>query len=249
MVKIYGFTEERAADLIEFIQRGRAEGKTLVSLFEEYGRAHGNSKGAIKNFYYELLKHQSDECVRRALGGREIHVGRHITPTEEEVRKIVNAVAYGKRRGLSMQKIFMTEAGGDKRRVMRMTNIYSKLRREGKLPKSSYLNLTVGEFVENFGEGKTFDFESMGGVDVWDDYDERCSFAFRGVKLTDEGWKKYASALALPCRIVSDGGSVIILSVHAETDDEAESIKEFVQAAAGYIAAEEYDRYFEEEKE
>lgn len=107
--------------------------------------------------------------------------------------------------------------------------------------------LTLGEFVENFGEGKTFDFENAGGIDVWDDYDERCHFAFCGVRLTKEGRRKYATALARPCRIVARGGSVQ-LEVHAENDEEAEEIAEFIAAAAGYIPASLYDKYFEEEK-
>ena len=61
--------------------------------------------------------------------------------------------------------------------------------------------------------------------DVWDVYDERCHFAFCGVRLTNEGRRKYAVALARPCRIVACGGSVR-LEVHAENDKEAEEIAE-----------------------
>lgn len=108
-------------------------------------------------------------------------------------------------------------------------------------------NLTLGEFVENFGEGKTFDFENAGGIDVWDDYDERCHYAFCGVRLTDEGRREYAVALGLSCRIVAKNGSAY-LEVHAENDKEAEEVAEFIAAAAGYIPASLYDKYFEEEE-
>lgn len=96
--------------------------------------------------------------------------------------------------------------------------------------------LTLGEFVENYGEGKTFDFEDAGGIDVWDDYDERCGCAFCGVALTDAGRKRYAHALSLPCSIVASGGTVSLL-VHAENAREAEAVAEFINAAAGALVA------------
>lgn len=107
--------------------------------------------------------------------------------------------------------------------------------------------LTLGEFVENYGEGKTFDFEDAGGIDVWDDYDERCGCAFCGVALTDAGRKRYAHALSLPCSIVASGGTVSLL-VHAENAREAEAVAEFINAAAGYISESLYATYFEEEE-
>lgn len=103
--------------------------------------------------------------------------------------------------------------------------------------------LTLGEFIENYGEGKIYDFEDAGGFVLC--YNERNRYAFGGITITEEGRRQYAAALKLPCRIVAGSGT-IALQVHSENDREASAIAEFVAAAAGYIPQSIYKACFKE---
>lgn len=79
-------------------------------------------------------------------------------------------------------------------------------------------------------------------IDVYDDYDERCGMAVCGpVKLTEEGKATFSRVLDMSADIVGDHAVV-----HCDTAEEAELLKHFLLAAAGYIGDDLYNRWFVE---
>lgn len=80
-------------------------------------------------------------------------------------------------------------------------------------------------------------------IDVCDTYDERCWIAFCGpLKLTEKGNAKFADVLDTKCQ---HHGNVIGLL--ADTEREAQALKEFFYSAAGYCSTKEWDEWFEED--
>ena len=87
-----------------------------------------------------------------------------------------------------------------------------------------------------------FDIEGL-AVDVCDDYDERCYIAFEyGMKLTDEGADAFGKALDI--EVIPREG--ITWTLHCDTARQAQACMELFYALAGYCAADDYDRWFEE---
>ena len=79
-------------------------------------------------------------------------------------------------------------------------------------------------------------------IDVIDDYDERCWIAFCGpLKLTAKGEARFADVLDMKCQ---HHGNVITL--HAETEREAEECKTFFYSAAGFCSDTAWNRWFKE---
>lgn len=80
-------------------------------------------------------------------------------------------------------------------------------------------------------------------MDVFDDYDERCGYAFVGpMKLTDAGQKRFAKALDLQIDITDDN---IIVSCE-DNPKNAKAVLDFILCAAGYCDYEQYERWFED---
>ena len=91
-------------------------------------------------------------------------------------------------------------------------------------------------------------------IDVCDDYDERCWIAKCGAyRLTDAAVQKFHRALDIGVHIVGKGfggAPVAILECDREDEEEAErnarECKNLFFSLAGYCAADDYDRWFEE---
>lgn len=85
-------------------------------------------------------------------------------------------------------------------------------------------------------------------IDVCDDYDERCWIAKSGAyKLSDEAKQKFHRALDIEVHINPNGfGNLPIAILECETAEDARACKEFFFSLAGYCAADDYDRWFEE---
>lgn len=109
------------------------------------------------------------------------------------------------------------------------------------MKKTKVTNFTVKQILDLFRLSEI-------DVDIYDDYDERCGIAYCGEKLTKKAEEKYARALALPvaCLFKEEFG-LIAVSVHCENAEEADALKDLLEAAAGYIGAEEYDELFNDE--
>ena len=85
-------------------------------------------------------------------------------------------------------------------------------------------------------------------IDVYDDYDERCGMAVCGpVKLTEEGKATFSRVMDMDVEIYDFKGAYGYHAVvHCETAEEAEMLKHFLLAAAGYIGDDLYKRWFAE---
>jgi hypothetical protein len=89
-------------------------------------------------------------------------------------------------------------------------------------------------------------------IDVYDTVCDDIGVAFCGpMKLTEAGEEKFSEVLERPCKLCNYGGSVVCLVDVGEAEkDEVwkprlKKAKNFFWSAAGYCAAEDYDRWFE----
>lgn len=86
-------------------------------------------------------------------------------------------------------------------------------------------------------------------IDVYDDYDERCGMAVCGpVELTEKGKAVFGEVVNLECEIHDYAGDPYGYHavVHCETAEEAEKLKNFLLAAAGYVGEDLYREWFGE---
>lgn len=80
-------------------------------------------------------------------------------------------------------------------------------------------------------------------VDVCDDYDERCFIAYcGGYDLTDEGVKKFSDALDVTITGFRSG----FVTLHCESEEQAEACKEFFNSVAGFCGESDFDKWFVE---
>lgn len=89
-------------------------------------------------------------------------------------------------------------------------------------------------------------------IDVYDDVCEELAIAFCGpCKLTKEGKKEFAEVMNYEIELYSCGGPQVVI-VKVDDPDEAvwqarlEKAKTFFDAAAGYCACSDYDRWFKD---
>ena len=90
-------------------------------------------------------------------------------------------------------------------------------------------------------------YDKYGDLDVYDDYDCRCSVAWCGTTLTEAGEKKFKKALDLTCDVILNhyGGWNDVV-VRTETAKEADAVRDLFHSMAGYCAWDEYDVWFKE---
>ncbi len=125
MQKINGYTEDEAKELVEFIEEGKRGGRTLTSLFAEYGQRKGRAKGSVRNYYYALMKNQSDdERIVKLLDGKRLTVGKIRAFTEEEADEAIRSILREKAKGISVRKAIFRISGGDDKLTLRLQNKY-----------------------------------------------------------------------------------------------------------------------------
>ena len=125
MQKINGYTEDEAKELVEFIEDGKRGGRTLTSLFAEYGQRKGRAKGSVRNYYYALMKNQTDdERIVKLLDGKRLTVGKIRAFTDEEADEAIRSILKEKAKGLSVRKAIFRISGGDDKLTLRLQNKY-----------------------------------------------------------------------------------------------------------------------------
>lgn len=125
MQKINGYTEEEARELIEFVEKGRQDGKTLTALFESFGRRHGRARGSVRNYYYALMKNEGgDQRIVRMLDGKSLSVGKIRAFTEGEAEEAIRSILKEKAKGVSVRKAIFQLAQGDDKLMLRLQNKY-----------------------------------------------------------------------------------------------------------------------------
>lgn len=89
-------------------------------------------------------------------------------------------------------------------------------------------------------------------IDVYDDVCDDIGIAFCGpLVLTEQGKEKFADVLDYPVKL-HDCNGTLMAQVRIDDDDEKvwskrlRKAKEFFYAAAGYCAADDYDKWFKE---
>ena len=125
MQKINGYTEDEAKELVEFIEDGKRSGRTLTSLFAEYGQRKGRAKGSVRNYYYALMKNQGDDDrIVKLLDGKRLTVGKIRAFTDEEADEAIRSILKEKAKGLSVRKAIFRISGGDDKLTLRLQNKY-----------------------------------------------------------------------------------------------------------------------------
>lgn len=124
MGKIYGYKENDIKGLAEFLSKNK--GKTLSTVFAEYGLKIGKAKGTVRNMYYALAKHSlsDQEFCNKYLGGSPLSVSKIIEFGRSEERLLVKKILLGKRDGKSARSIIMEMANGDIKLALRYQNKY-----------------------------------------------------------------------------------------------------------------------------
>ncbi|MGN1234680.1 MAG: hypothetical protein ACI4U2_01705 [Christensenellaceae bacterium] len=124
MLKINGYTEEEARALVEYIEQGKSEGKTLSALFKTFGEAHGRAKGSVRNYYYTLLKSTEREEVREILEGTTLRAEDVREFTEEETDRVLREILTEKSKGFSVRRAIRNLVGENEKLMLRYQNKY-----------------------------------------------------------------------------------------------------------------------------
>ena len=125
MNKINGYTEEEAKELVNYIQKGKTEGKTLTYLFACYGLERGRAKGSVRNYYYALMKNEKqDERIVKLLNGTQLSVEKIREFTPEETEQTIRSILAEKSKGLSVRKAIFNLSQGDDKKMLRLQNKY-----------------------------------------------------------------------------------------------------------------------------
>lgn len=121
--KINGYSKEEAQSFIKFICTGKQNGKTLTCLFGEYARATDRAQGSVRNYYYGLLKDDSDGA-KELLAGKNLKAGEIKTFSDEETDKVLKAILEQKSKGVSVRRAVLELAQGDGKLMLRYQNKY-----------------------------------------------------------------------------------------------------------------------------
>ncbi|MBE7088575.1 MAG: hypothetical protein E7370_03530 [Clostridiales bacterium] len=124
MGKICGYTEEEAKLFVQYVCAGKAMGKTLTGIFDEYSKKTGRAKGSIRNYYYALLRSTDDERVKELLKGTSLKAEKILEFTEEETDAILKAILHKKSKGVSVRRAVLELAKGDDKLMLRYQNKY-----------------------------------------------------------------------------------------------------------------------------
>ncbi len=126
--KVNGYTEQEAIKLIEFIENGKKEGKTLSSLFLEYGELNGRAKGSVRNYYYQFLKSvEIDERVKNIMSNKNLTANKIVSFTDEEINKMLEEILLEKSKGVSIRKAIQNVADGDDKKILRYQNKFRNI--------------------------------------------------------------------------------------------------------------------------
>lgn len=124
MNKINGYTQDEAANLVNYIRDGRERGQTLSGLFAGYADKTGRAKGSVRNYYYALLRSTGDKRVKDMLKGTGLKAEKIVQFSEEETDRILKEILARKSRGVSVRKAVLELAGGDDKLMLRYQNKY-----------------------------------------------------------------------------------------------------------------------------
>ncbi len=129
MQKINGYPKEEAEQLVSWIAEGKNKGKTLTSLFSEYGKAHGRAGGSVRNYYYRLLKTQTNEA-RTLLKDKGLHAEEVVPFTAQEREEMLRGILLERSKGLSVRRAISNVCRGDERKMLRYQNKYRNMLRK-----------------------------------------------------------------------------------------------------------------------
>ncbi len=115
-MKIYGFNENDANGLIQYLKEN--QGKSKVSVFSDYATKIGKSKGTIRNLYYAIVKAQ------KGLDDSFFKVKRieRFNPLDE--KNLIDKVNAERQKGRSVRSIINQMANGDDVLFLRYQNKY-----------------------------------------------------------------------------------------------------------------------------
>lgn len=129
MDKINGYAKEEAEELLRYIEEGKRAGKTLTSLFSGYGKAHGRAGGSVRNYYYKLLKTESNEA-KALLAGRDLRAETVCPFTPGETEEMLRLILSEKGKGFSVRRSIANICGGDEKKMLRYQNKYRNMLRK-----------------------------------------------------------------------------------------------------------------------
>ena len=124
MDKIYGYKEQDVVGLAEFIKD--KDNRSLVSLFDEYGRQNGKAKGTIRNLYYAIARRSltDDDFCKKYLGGQPCQVEKVVHFSSDKERELVKRIIIERAKGKSVRGAIRTISGGDEQLALRYQNKY-----------------------------------------------------------------------------------------------------------------------------
>ncbi len=126
--KINGYFLKEVKELIAFLKEGKKSGKTLSTLFLQYGKKVGRAAGSVRNYYYKLLKIEDKE-VQALLKESALYAEEIIPFTEQEVDEMLFAILQEKEKGFSIRRAILNITEGDNKMMLRYQNKYRNLLR------------------------------------------------------------------------------------------------------------------------
>lgn len=124
--KINGYFTDEVEELIAFLKEGKKSGKTLSTLFIQYGKKVGRAAGSVRNFYYKLLKTEHAK-VKELLNDGTLYAEEILPFSDAEIDSMLLKILQEKAKGFSIRRAILNITNGDNKLMLRYQNKYRNL--------------------------------------------------------------------------------------------------------------------------
>lgn len=117
-----GFSKKETTQLISDVSNAKKKGVPLTHVFEDFAEMTSRSKGSVRNYYYLLLKSDSDLVKKNQLSAKTAKGF-----TREDERVLLEQILSGVKSGKSVRRTIIDLSNGDDKLALRMQNKYRNL--------------------------------------------------------------------------------------------------------------------------
>ena len=150
--------EKKLKALLDFIEKGKEEGKTLSELFAGYAKKTGRAKGSVRNLYYELLRQgeKNADFRTRVLGDFPLKAEPRIGFSEAEERALLLEIFRAKKKGVSMRKAIQSVSAEEKTALRYQNKLRNLLKKNRPLVEKTVAEIRSerGYCYDPYSEGR-----------------------------------------------------------------------------------------------
>lgn len=117
-----GFSKKETNQLVNDVASAKKKGIPLTQVFEDFALTTSRKKGSVRNFYYMLLKSDSEIIKKNQLSAQRVQAF-----TKAEERTLLEQILSGVKEGKSVRRAIIDISKGDDKLALRMQNKYRNL--------------------------------------------------------------------------------------------------------------------------